>query len=206
MREEDAMETARFDQIAARLARPHTRRGALRLFGAALLGAGGIALVGGQANAASRKMAIAQANAFIEDCFADGGEPDATVDDESGYVTATCGHGDDVETSSCTYYYDDPNPFCYSDRVTQPGSGVRPIGLGGAVAGNLAAGGNAGSSPIKGQPTMAALPKSDDKVQRDKRHGRNRRHAALQDSADKSTVRHAKGASSKNDKSKRGSK
>lgn len=85
-------------------------------------------------SAASRKMAIAQANAFIADCFANGGEPDAQIDDESGYVTATCGHGDDVETDSCTYYYDDPNPFCFSDMRVPPGLGH--------IVGGVIAGGN----------------------------------------------------------------
>jgi hypothetical protein len=49
------LETARFDRIAATFAQNRTRRGALRLLGAAALGAGGLSLLSAHDGEARRR-------------------------------------------------------------------------------------------------------------------------------------------------------
>ncbi|HEU0116434.1 MAG TPA: hypothetical protein VFQ80_17220 [Thermomicrobiales bacterium] len=152
------MESTRFDRFVSSLGRRQSRRGALRLFGAALLGAGGVALVGGKAKAASRQLSINQANDFIADCVANGGEPDADVDDRDGFVDVSCVY-DDGHVDYCFYFYDGGvDCGTIPAGLTRPPSGITKPITGGVLDGSIGGSNSGGATtvpPVKTAPNRA---------------------------------------------------
>jgi hypothetical protein len=150
--------TTRFDQFTAHLGRPHTRRGALRLLGAAVLGGGGLALGRRSTAAASRQLSINQSNDFLFDCLANGGEPDADVDDRDGFVEVSCLYPDG-HVDYCFYFYTGR-----TDCASLPAGLSRPAAppqwVGGTIKGDHSLGGNAntaGPGAIAAQPGAVSV-------------------------------------------------
>jgi hypothetical protein len=150
--------TTRFDQFTAHLGRPHTRRGALRLLGAAVLGGGGLAFGRRSTAAASRQLSINQSNDFLFDCLANGGEPDADVDDRDGFVEVSCLYPDG-HVDYCFYFYtgrtDCASLPAGSSRPTTPPHWLGGTIKGGGSDGQLSLGGSGGAA---GPGTIAAQP------------------------------------------------